>query len=649
MVISSCMKKAFILISILILLTPMTLAQEITYYFQDDRHPQFDEMKLLSQTPPTSSASYAVDLDEGAMIWATPPFSNEMKINGDVKTTIFIEAFFINPDLLPIQLRVIKLYLVDISPTGNVAIIDDSRPYPILFFGNETIQDFSYTFNNVEYVIGQGHCLGIKVEKVFDLMSYFPFSMLSSLFATYVLYGSQYTKSFVRIPFNITQEGISVECYPQQKSVKAGDSVSYGLIIYNNGNEKEEVEVSTNYAGNEWQVIINPTKLTIEPNSFNYTDVEVIAPKNATEGEYLNITIFVNGKYGSDSIWLNTTIAPPEYGVKVVALTKDVEAKPGETAKFKFKVENTGDLTDTYTLNVTCVWDYSLERDKVILDAGESINVSVFVQVPENATNGTTQIVALTAKSVNSAKESTATAKVKVVYVTPPPKEKEGNLLMIAYILFVVGVVALLGAAAYLSMMTQKMAIVGCEERFAEIPPGGTAEFTVKIKNPLEKKEKNRIRYKLRIEGKLPENWKAEVERDEIVLEGKEEKEVKVRVRVPKEASLEEWASLDFVVIPQKGKSEKIDLLVTLREPKEILNVSYENEPEEPKEGERVITKVKIENVGEKDAENKKVILLVNGREKNRIEGINIPAGGKAEIEIPWIAEEENEVEVKVE
>jgi len=185
-----------------------------------------------------------------------------------------------------------------------------------------------------------------------------------------------------------------------------------------------------------------------------------------------------------------------------------------------------------------------------------------------------------------------------------------------------------------LSMMTQKMAIVGCEERFAEIPPGGTAEFTVKIKNPLEKKEKNRIRYKLRIEGKLPENWKAEVERDEIVLEGKEEKEVKVRVRVPKEASLEEWASLDFVVIPQKGKSEKIDLLVTLRE---------------PKEGERVITKVKIENVGEKDAENKKVILLVNGREKNRIEGINIPAGGKAEIEIPWIAEEENEVEVKVE
>jgi len=40
---------------------------------------------------------------------------------------------------------------------------------------------------------------------------------------------------------------------------------------------------------------------------------------------------------------------------------------------------------------------------------------------------------------------------------------------------------------------------------------------------------------------------------------------------------------------------------------------------------------------------------LVNGKEKNKIEGINIPRGGYAEIEIPWIAVKgKNDVDIVV-
>ncbi|HHF55421.1 MAG TPA: hypothetical protein ENL42_00710, partial [Thermoplasmatales archaeon] len=128
-----------------------------------------------------------------------------------------------------------------------------------------------------------------------------------------------------------------------------------------------------------------------------------------------------------------------------------------------------------------------------------------------------------------------------------------------------------------------------------------------------------------------------------------DEIDVMLKVKIPDDASIDEWASFDFVVLPEKGKSERMSLMVNVREPKEILNTEVKHEPEKFEEGERVVTKVRIENVGEKDAENKRVILYVNGKEKNRIEGVNIPAGGVVEIELPWIAEEENEIEVVVE
>lgn len=90
-------------------------------------------------------------------------------------------------------------------------------------------------------------------------------------------------------------------------------------------------------------------------------------------------------------------------------------------------------------------------------------------------------------------------------------------------------------------------------------------------------------------------------------------------------------------------------MLVTLREEMPILKTEIQHEPKGFGEGEKVITKVRIENTGEKKAENKKVILMVNGKEKNRIEGVEIPPNSIVEIEIPWIAEKENNVEVKIE
>ncbi|MCD6512596.1 MAG: hypothetical protein J7K61_03235 [Thermoplasmata archaeon] len=640
------MKRAVLLLSLLLIAIPVG-AQNVNYYFHDT---DSAVGKLMDSSHPTAGYPAYINLDEGAAIWSSSPFSSDTKISGDVSVTVFIEAFFLKPDAMPIQMRFIKVTLLDITPSGNMDPIAASKVTPIIFISNNTVKHPTIIINNVDYTIPQGDSLGIKIEKAINLMSYFPFSMLSPFFATYILYDSRDECSFAEIPINMTGGGISLECYDREESVKPGESVDYGIMIYNTGSSDDVVSFSHNYNGNEWKVEISPQSVNVKRGGFNYTTVTVTAPEDAEPGDYLNITITGVGSNGASSVWLNTSIAPYSYGVSVTAKDSEKTGEPGDKVNFTFNVKNTGDLTDTYSLGVTCVWDTHLSENNITLEPGKSKDVVVAVDIPLNASNGTVQLVVLTAKSMNdNTKESSARAQLTVIYTTPPAPESGGGINP-GYILVVIGVIFLIVIAAYLSKISVKSIELYCDERMKEISPGRKAEFLIKLKNPMDrvKDGKNRIKYRIGIEGSIPERWTAKVDRDELILDGGEEAEIRLTVQPPSDASYDEWASVDLVVYPSKGKSERLNLLITLREPQPLLETSYEHEGE-MEEGNKVITRVKIENEGDADADNVRVSILVNGKEKNRVEGIRIPAGGYVEVSIPWIAEEENDVEVRVE
>ena len=187
-----------------------------------------------------------------------------------------------------------------------------------------------------------------------------------------------------------------------------------------------------------------------------------------------------------------------------------------------------------------------------------------------------------------------------------------------------------------------------------EVPPGHSAHYKIKIKNALEKIKggKNKITYKLNASGEIPENWKIEFDKDIVTLDGGEEEEIEFTVETSPDSLLEDWASIDIVATPARktAKSEKINIVTLLREPKPHLEIEkVEHEPETFTEGEKVITRVKIVNKGEAPAEQATIILSVNGKEKNRVEGLNIPVNAHVEVEIPWYAEEgENRVSIKI-
>jgi len=625
-----------------------------TYFFLHDENIPGRNAEVMDTSQPTKSIDSTWDLNDGDARWYTSPFDEEQHINGDVEISIFIEAFFPRLDILPLQFRIIRVYVLDVSPSWSENEIASSRAIPLFFFSNDTIKEKEITLN-IDHVIPAGHRLGIRIEKSFDILSLFPFTLLSPFFSTNIVYDSIFHKSYVYVPFNVTGGGIEIESYPQKREVKAGEEISYTVVIYNNGAQDDTISLSYTIkerrGENEWEVTLEPSQLIVEGNYLNYSYVTIKAPQTAQPGDFLNITLTAQGATGTDSIWLNTSLAEPTYGVDVTG-GENKDGVPGDSIIYTFTVRNVGDLPDTYDISVTCDWVATPEKNKVSLQAGEKEEINVEVEIPLDAENGTQVSLVFTARSQNSSKEDSARVTTTVSFAVGGEKESIWNKLL--YPLFILGVIALLVIAFFLTTFTKKFVILSCDERMKEIPPGYSAHYKLKIKNALEKIKggKNKITYKLSVGGEIPEKWKTEFEKDIITLDGGEEEEVEFTVETSPDSSLEDWASIDIIVTPVKktAKSEKINIVTLLREPKPHLEIEkVEHEPETFVEGEKVISKVKIVNKGEAPAEEATIILSVNGKEKNRVEGLNIPVNAHVEVEIPWYAEEgENRISIKI-
>lgn len=645
----------FIVITVALLVLP-SAADGAWFYLHDQPAPQHSNALLMDLNDPSKLTDSRHNLNQGPARWYTAPFEEDQKLFGDASITLYVEAYFLRTDLLPLQFRVLRVFLLDVSPAGVETEIGDTPATPILFLMNDTIKSKTFTIKNIDHTVPAGHSLGIRVEKTVDLLSFFPFSVLSPFFSTDILFDSTVHKSVVKAPLNMTEGGIDIECYSQEQSVKPGQEAVYEIDVWNRGNTKETVTLTHNAPSN-WNVTIEPATLQVPPLFLNYTDVTVIPPDNAQPGDFLNFTITAQSQTGTDSLWLNTTVTALTYGVDVRG-ESGKEGQPGDSVDYSFTVTNTGDLEDTYTLSVTATsgWNATLDAREITLQPGQNKQVMVSVAIPSHAANGTTSQLTLTAQSQQDPDTSdSASVTTTVVLGVTGDEEKsfwESAGPTILFVLFILGVVSLLALAVLLTYYAKKYVEVRCEERMKEIAPGYAADYTITLTNPLERVEggKHRLNYQLAIGGEIPDTWEVDLDKEVVTLDGGESTQVTLHVAAPQQASLDEWASVDLIVKPVKirGKTEKINLTTLLREPRIKLQVSQvEHTPQTFKEGDRVVSRVTITNVGEATADHTTIKLLVNGKEKNRIEGLTVPLGGRTEVSIPWVAEPgENRVKI---
>jgi len=110
---------------------------------------------------------------------------------------------------------------------------------------------------------------------------------------------------------------------------------------------------------------------------------------------------------GSIIVPVTMTIEAPSYGVALTPATDGQSGEPGAIITYTLNLENTGNVPDTFALTDSGgSWDVTISESSITLDAGESVDFTVVVIIPGNASNGATDVVTITASGSGSAMDS---------------------------------------------------------------------------------------------------------------------------------------------------------------------------------------------------------------------------------------------------
>jgi len=87
------------------------------------------------------------------------------------------------------------------------------------------------------------------------------------------------------------------------------------------------------------------------------------------------------------------------YAVETTPPSDMKAGDPGSSVEFAITVNNTGNITDTYSLDVSGPWTATLSDSSVSIDAYESTVVTVTLDIPSDALGGVMNMFTFTATS----------------------------------------------------------------------------------------------------------------------------------------------------------------------------------------------------------------------------------------------------------
>ncbi len=452
---------------------------------------------------------------------------------------------------------------------------------------------------------------------------------------------------------------------PSDEKIALGDSVIYTFNVSSKYRE-DKTEISFSEDHDNWDITITPEKFSLAANGKQ--NVTVVVKSKATKydknlyGEFLSGKFAVEGKTGKVTYPVNIEISEDavEYNIGIAGQDQDI--KYGKSGEYKFKIKNlnTGFWPDTYTITVESEhdWDLNYSKTPIKLDAGDEAEVKVTVSVPKN-TSASSDLLKFTVKGTKETKTVNVTTTVigpNILEMIYDAFDSASHSLgldevfgsygahFLAVIIFII-IFFIVILLVYL--FTIKHAKVICLERIKEIQPGEEARFNITLQNPYKRK----LSYEIYTRCPPSSGWNVSLDINSVSLEKKQSREFTLVVKPTSFVKADDW--LEVVVgvkVLDKQKNIEISTVTTIKDAKPDLQINdVTHLPEVFKKGDRVETSFKLENRGKAAATNVSVILYVNGEEKNKVEDINIPGGGYAEIRMPWIADKgKNEFNIVV-
>ena len=194
--------------------------------------------------------------------------------------------------------------------------------------------------------------------------------------------------------------GVRLLITPPSKSGSNGETLTYTVTVSNTGNIKDNYILTDNdNAG--WSPSVSKTSIVVEPFlSDSTTTLSVVIPSGAENGTIDNIwvkatskdnaAIFDNKSCTAQVIQVGPPGPVPSYGVDVSISPSSQSGSNGTTLKYIVTVSNTGNVSDTYTLENTdnAGWAKSLSTASLTVPGKSSDVVTLSVTIPSNAQDG---------------------------------------------------------------------------------------------------------------------------------------------------------------------------------------------------------------------------------------------------------------------
>lgn len=463
------------------------------------------------------------------------------------------------------------------------------------------------------------------------------------------------------------------------KLIYAGGIAEYEINVTSKYSDTLNINVETNDFIGDWAEFEYPKSIEIEPDSTETINLIVkstaeddsaYGSAGGVDNDEIKFTIEVSGYTGYDNNQSKVSVSEDADGIynfEIFLLEESIEVKHGESGTYQLIIRNlnSGFIKDYYNIEVTSEHDYIYINDYILGEDDEDLGIydesdvepvealyNITVNVPwySDKTLDTLYIKVTSGHSFDRNKPYALNITGTTKIITPNIFEtiylmfesighhigitsRYAGWIMIGAIFFVIIILILF----ILLISRRKFVDLICLNRIKEISPEESAIYEITVKNPYKRTMTYIIYTNTSSETK---RWEITLDKSQVDLEPGQTQNISLKITPTDYIRKDDWIEVKAVAkATEKNKLYEISTVTSIKNSEVKLEiVSVFHWPKIFKKGDRVETTFKVMNRGNVSAHNVSIRFLVNDEEKNKVEGINIPRGGYADIEIPWIA-----------
>jgi hypothetical protein len=471
--------------------------------------------------------------------------------------------------------------------------------------------------------------------------------------------GSEYRSSLTLILSETDHISVSSATDPSDGKIIVGETVVHTLSIFSRFQDDLGIQKkSSDHEQGYWDVTISPSSFSINANEERTVQVKCDSTKyslDAYNQKPLSVEIEILGKTGytttiltaevsEDAVTFSTLISPPK--------SKELKQGSNHTFFFSVKNNNTGLWPSSYIYTAVSEHNFSIDIDPLTFDNLGVQNISrvnVTIHIPRDieikydiltfkaiSKRDGTEYIEILNNTIVSASSEDIFAFFESLAKDLGLDDSFGEFApFIIPILLIIFIFLLLIIIVFI--LTSHPLYLSCSETKKEIYQNESAYYTLILKNRLSKKQI--VDVKVDFKGDK-EKWVITSFNSPLVLLPKESKNLRIKVKPTEMIRQDNFSFIDVIISSSLQKKPiRMNLEIRIKSKDSDLTIKeVAHQPKSFRSNEKISTSFQVWNNGLTQTKQLHIKMFINGKEKNKVEDIIIPARRYAEIHMPWIA-----------